>query len=129
MITTYWLRVLMGLGLYGSAFASAPLIETLQQNTWHMTRQTGIGKVETSLTFLSDSAGESNQKVTKSGQTTEYHYTFTYTVQSNRVILQEEIDPEWEGHFGVTRWTLIDGNLIHDVNFRNEVITLIPQPR
>lgn len=104
------------------------LEKLLQDTTWHQTRDTGIGKVVSTWTFDAGGKGKATQKVTKHDKTKQFDHTFTYHVDNNkRVIIQEEIDDAWKGHFGVTRWTLVNGKLIHDVNFRNKEITLTPK--
>lgn len=98
----------------------------LTDNIWKMERNTGLGKVITVWMFLNDGTGTAYQKMTRNNESSVSNHHFTYTVNNNQVIVQEEIEKEWEGHFGVTRWKLINHELLGDVKFRQEVITLKP---
>ncbi|PCK07841.1 MAG: hypothetical protein COA42_12165 [Alteromonadaceae bacterium] len=111
--------------LYSSAFAGG-IEEQLTGNIWKMERNTGLGKVKTVYMFLSDGSGTGYQQISGRGPTRVENYKFTYKVNQGRIIIQEEIAKGWEGHFGVTRWKLIDNKLVGDVKFRQEVITFSP---
>jgi len=111
-------------------FCSSTWAETIERqlvdSVWKMDRQTGMGKVQTLWLFMQDGSGIAHQKIYSNNRIDTLSHAFTYSTEANRVIVQEEVPEEWLGEFGVTRWTLVNGRLIHDVRFRNKDVFFIP---
>ena len=78
--------------------------------------------------FLADGRGAAYQRIEAHNKVTMKSHVFTYTTDGHRVIIQDEIDKEWEGHFGVTRWNLINKQLVGDVKFLQDTFIFSPMP-
>lgn len=94
----------------------------LVENSWWMTRATSLGKVTTILLFDSNGEGLSVQKIVKNGSARIENHGFSYTFSGSRLTIQEDIDEEWKGILGVTRWTIDKEKLLGDIRFRGKQI-------
>lgn len=112
--------------LFSNIVAADAVKNELVQNVWKLERNTSLGKVNTVWMFFEDGSGRAYQKIDDYGRIKTKNHKFTYSINDGHIIVQEEIAKEWEGHFGVTRWRLIDHKLICDVQFREEVIIFTP---
>ena len=108
--------------LSSHSFAAYPQDE-LVQNIWKMERQTGLGNVKTVWMFFEDGSGIAYQKVLRDRKVSVKHHQFTYSIKGERITIQEEIDQEWQGYFGVTHWKLQDKKLMAEDKFRKEDIS------
>lgn len=124
----YTVFALSALVMASPTWAQA-ISDTLAASLWSMERNTGLGKVTTEMIFNNDGTGKVTRTALKNNVSTHYEDAFSYSIANDRVIIQETIEDQWKGHFGVTRWRLSDGNLVHDVNFRDEIITLRPRKK
>lgn len=97
--------------------------DELVHNVWKMERQTGLGNVKSVWMFFEDGSGVAYQKVSRNRKVSVKHHQFTYSIKGERITVQEEIDKEWQGYFGVSHWKLQDKTLMAEVKFRKEVIT------
>jgi len=84
------------------------------------------GRLTTLWMFFEDGTGVAYQRFNKHGKIKALNHAFTYTVDKNRVTIQEEIDKEWEGFFGVTHWTLHQNKLIGDIKLGSQQLVFTP---
>lgn len=96
--------------------------DQLVRNVWKMERQTGMGDVTTVWLFFEDDSGVAYQKLASGNEVSTYNHRFTYEIDKGRVIVQEDIEEKWKGHFGVTRWRFAGNRLIGEVKFRNQAL-------
>ena len=110
---------------------SLPAYSDIQQQlvgqVWKKERaNTFKGDLTTLWMFFEDGTGIAYQRFNRNGSIKTLNHRFTYIIEQNRVTIQEEIDKEWEGLYGVTHWTLQQNQLIGDVKLGKNQLVYTP---